>query len=182
MLIPISLIEQTELSQISNYIEAKSQRLSEQNNNKLTQIEQYLNNKFKEILKESRKKDNDLVNDEEDAEKNKPSTSKPDSKLLRRNHTSNTEINKDKNQDNRFQSETYEVRQPSTPFGVVIETLDDTIIISENRQRTDYHIPYSHIFQFTLESLVKILFLLASHKPFEVLDGNLGKSLSKSVK
>ena len=33
---------------------------------------------------------------------------------------------------------------------------------------------YSYIFPFTLQSLDKILFILASHKPLEILDRNLG--------
>ena len=34
----------------------------------------------------------------------------------------------------------YELGQPSTSFGVANETLDDTIIINENRQENaDYH-------------------------------------------
>ena len=34
----------------------------------------------------------------------------------------------------------YELRQPPTSFGVANETLDDTIIINENRQENaDYH-------------------------------------------
>ena len=41
---------------------------------------------------------------------------------------------------------------------------------------------YSYIFPFTLETLDKILFILASHKPLEFLDSILGKSLVKSVK
>ena len=41
---------------------------------------------------------------------------------------------------------------------------------------------YSYIFPFTLETLDKILFILASHKPLEILDRTLGKSLIKSVK
>ena len=41
---------------------------------------------------------------------------------------------------------------------------------------------YSYIFPFTLETLDKILFILASHKPLEFLDSILGKSLIKSVK
>ena len=32
-----------------------------------------------------------------------------------------------------------ELRQPTTPLGVVNETLDDTIIINENRHEADYH-------------------------------------------
>ena len=41
---------------------------------------------------------------------------------------------------------------------------------------------YSYIFPFTLETLDKILFFLASHKLLEFLDSILGKSLIKSVK
>ena len=41
---------------------------------------------------------------------------------------------------------------------------------------------YSYIILFTLETLDKILFILASHKPLEFLDSILGKSLIKSVK
>ena len=46
--------ELTESSQISNEIEIITQRLSEQNNNKVTQIEHQLNSKLEEILKEIR--------------------------------------------------------------------------------------------------------------------------------
>ena len=49
--------------------------MTEQNNTKMTQIEQQLNSKFEETLKEIRtNKDSNLVNDEEDAEINGPST------------------------------------------------------------------------------------------------------------
>ena len=48
--------ELTEPSQISNEIEAISQRLSEQNNHKMTQIEQQLNSKFEEIKKSKQTK------------------------------------------------------------------------------------------------------------------------------
>ena len=45
-----------------------------------------------------------------------------------------------KNQDNRFlSSEMYELTQPSFLFRIATETLDDTIIINENRQEADYH-------------------------------------------
>ena len=55
-------------------------------------------------------------------------------------HASNNETDKNRNQDNRLQSsEMHELRQPSTPFGVTNVTLDDTIIINENRQEADYH-------------------------------------------
>ena len=113
-----------------------TQRLSEQNNHKKKQIEQQLNSKFEEILKEIRtERENNLANDEEDVEDNRPSASNPENRHLRRKHASNN-----RNQDNRFQfSEIYELRQPSTSFGVANETLDDTILINENRQEADYH-------------------------------------------
>ena len=110
----------------------------------MTQIEQQLNSKFEEILKEIRtNKGNNLVDDGEDAEDNRPSTSNSENGYLRKKHASNNEIDKNRNQDNRFQSsEMHELRQPSTPFGVANTTLDDTIVINENRQdNTDYHIP-----------------------------------------
>ena len=134
--------ELTEPSQISNGKEAINQRLSEQNSSKMTQLEQQLNSKFEEILKEIRpNRESNLINDEDDAENNRPSTSNSENKHLRRKHASNIEIDKHKNQDNRFQlSEMYELRQPSTTFGVANETLEDTIKIKENRQETDYQI------------------------------------------
>ena len=115
--------------------------VSEQNNHKMTQIEQQLNSNFEEILKRIRtNRESNLANDEEDVEDNGPSTSNPD-KNLRRKHASNNEIDIDRNQDNRFQSsKMYELGQPRTSFGVANETLDDTIIINENRQENaDYH-------------------------------------------
>ena len=107
----------------------------------MTQIEQKLNSKFEEILKENRtNRDSNLANDKEDAENNRPSTSKPENKFLRKKHASNIENNKNRFQDIRFpSSDMDELRQASTPFGVVNETLDDTIIINENRQEADYH-------------------------------------------
>ena len=107
----------------------------------MTQIEQQLNRKFEEILNGIRTNtETNLANDEEDAEDSRPSTSNPENKHLRRIHASNNEINKNRNQDNRFQSsEVHESRQPSTPFGVAKVTLDDTITINENRQEADYH-------------------------------------------
>ena len=95
----------TEPSQIRNEIKAISQRLSEQNNQKITQIEQQLSSKFEEIIKEIRtNRESDLANDEEDAEDNRPSTSNPENRHLRRKHASNNEIDKDRNQYNCFQS------------------------------------------------------------------------------
>ena len=81
-----------------------------------------------------------MINGETDAENNRPNTSTSENNHLNRKHASNSEIDRDRNQHNRFQSsEKYELRQPSTPFGVANETLEDTIIISENRQEADCH-------------------------------------------
>ena len=133
----------TEPSQISNEIEATSQRLSEQNNHKMTQIGQQLNSKFEEILKEIRtNKESNLVDDGEDAEDNRPSTSNSENRNLRKKKTNPTmKLTKNRNQDNRFQSsEKHELGQPSTPLGVANTTLDDTIVMNENRQENaDYH-------------------------------------------
>ena len=68
--------ELTEPSQISNEIEIISQRLSEQNSNKMTQIEHQLNSKFEEILKEIRANKNcNTTTDEEDVESRQPGPS-----------------------------------------------------------------------------------------------------------
>ena len=97
--------ELTESSQISNEIEAITQRLSEQNSHKMTQIEQQLNSKFEQILKEIRtNKEGILIDDEEDVENNRPITSNSENKYLRRKHASNNETDKDRIQDNCFQS------------------------------------------------------------------------------
>ena len=105
--------ELTEPSQISNEIEAITQRLSEQNSHKRKQ----------------------------NAKDNRHSTSKSENKHLRKEqHASNNEFDKDRNQDNCFQpSEMNELRQQSTLFGVANETLDDTIVINENRHEANYH-------------------------------------------
>ena len=107
----------------------------------MTQIEQQLNSKFEKILEETTtNRESNLINDEADAENNRPSTSNSENKNLRRKRASNSEIDKVRNQDNRFQaSEMYDLRQPSTPFGIANETLEDTIIINENRQEANYH-------------------------------------------
>ena len=134
--------ELTEPSLISNEIEVISQRLTEQNNDKMSQIEEQLNNKFEEILKEIRTNKNHLViTDEEDVENNQPRPSNYRNKGLRNKHASNSTSNKDKNQDDRFYpSEMSELRQPYTPLGIAEDTLDETIIINENRQeRADHH-------------------------------------------
>ena len=134
--------ELTEPSQISNEIEVISQRLFEQNSNKMTQIEQQLNSKFEEILREIRtNRQSNLANDEEDAENNRPGPSNSKNRSLRNNHASNTTLDRDKNQDDRFYpSEMSDLRQPYTPLGIANETLDETIIINENRQENaDHH-------------------------------------------
>ena len=62
-----------------------------------------------------------------------PSTSNSENRYLRKKHASNNETDKNRNQDNHFQSsEMHESRQSSSPFGVASVTLDDTIIINEN--------------------------------------------------
>ena len=124
--------ELTEPSQISNEIEVISQRLTEQNNNKMTQIGKQLNNKFDEILKEIRTNKNCIViTDEEDAENNQPGHSNSRNKGPRNKHASNSTLDKNKNQDDRFYpSEMSELRQPYTPLGIVEDTLDETIIIN----------------------------------------------------
>ena len=158
--------ELKEPSQISNEIEAITQRLSEQNNHKMTQIKQQLNSKFEKILKEIRtNKESILVDDEEDAEDNRPCTSNSENRYLRKKHASNNETDKNRNQDNCFQSsEMHDLRKPSTPFGVANVTLDDTIIINESRQEAGYHnsnIP-EVIVQKNFERLVcQIDFILA---------------------
>ena len=134
--------ELTEPSQISNEIEVISQRLTEQNNDKMSQIEEHLNNKFEEILKEIRTNKNYIViTDEEDAENNQLGPSNSKNKGLRNKHASNTTLDKNKNQDDRFYpSEMSELRQPYTPLGITENTLDESIIINENRQeKTDHH-------------------------------------------
>ena len=134
--------ELTEPSQISNEIEVISQRLTEQNNDKMSQIEEHLNNKFEEILKEIRTNKNYIVlTDEEDAENNQPGPSNSKNKGLRNKHASNTALDKNKNQDDRFYpSEMSELRQPYTPLGITENTLDESIIINENRhEKADHH-------------------------------------------
>ena len=108
--------ELTEPSQISNEIEAITQRLSEQNSNKMTQIEQQLNSKFEAILKEIRtNRESNLINAEEDAENNRPGPSNSENRTLRKKHASNILTDIDKNQDDRFQpSEMSELRQLCT--------------------------------------------------------------------
>ena len=64
--------ELKEPSQISNELEVISQRLLEQNT-KMTQIEEHLNSKFEEILKEVRVNEKcDVLNRERDVENSNP--------------------------------------------------------------------------------------------------------------
>ena len=127
----------TEPSQTYNEIKEISQRLAEQNNIRMTHIEEQLNNKFEEALEEIiAKKNIDLKTDKEDAQNNRPGPSGSKNKLFRRKHVSNIAIDKDKSQDNHSESsEMNEPRQKSTPFGVVNVTLDETIIINGNDRK-----------------------------------------------
>ena len=125
-------------SQFSNEVEVISQRLAEQNITKMTQFEEQLNSKFEQILIEIRVNRNSyIISDEEYAEINRPSNS--ENRTLRKKHASNTPIDKDDNQDDRFQpSEMSELRQPYAPLGVVNETLNETIVMNENRPMFTY--------------------------------------------
>ena len=108
----------------------------------MSQIEEQLNNKIEEILKEIRTNKNHIViTDEEHAENNQPGPSNYRNKGLRNKHASSTTSDKNKNQDDRFYpSEMGELRQPYTPLGIAEDILDETIIINENRQeRADHH-------------------------------------------
>ena len=93
----------------------------------MSQIKEHLNNKFEEKLEEIKANRNkNTTSDEEDA-------SNSENNLPRRKHASNTKFDKNKSQDNYFQSSNmHEVRQLSTPLGVVNEKLDETVIINEN--------------------------------------------------
>ena len=102
----------------------------------MSQIEEQLNTKFEDILKEIRPNGNyNITTDEEDVERSQPGPSNSKNRSLRNRHASNTTIDRDKNQDDWFYpSEMSELRQPYTSLGIANETLDETIIINENRQ------------------------------------------------
>ena len=69
-----------------------------------------------------------------------PGPSSSENEHLKKKHASNNKNNKSRIQDNHFpSSDMDELRQMTTPSGVINETLDDTIIINENRQEDDYH-------------------------------------------
>ena len=91
-----------------------SQRLADQNNSKMSQIEEQLNNKFEETLKEIRTNRNyNITTDEEDVERSQPGPSNPKNRSLSNKHASNTTLERDKNQDDWFYpSEMSELRQP----------------------------------------------------------------------
>ena len=85
--------EVTEPSQVSNEIEIITQRLYEQNNNKMTQIEHQVNSKFEEILKEIRTNKNyNVTSDEEDVEGRQSGPYNSKTKGLRSKHASNMTI------------------------------------------------------------------------------------------
>ena len=102
----------------------------------MIQSEQQLNSEFEEILREIRtNRESNLINDEEDAEYSRPGTSNLKNRSLRNNHASNKTTDRDKDQDDRiYPPEMSELRQPYTSLGIANETLDETIIINENRQ------------------------------------------------
>ena len=158
MFLKILILFLTEPSQISNEIEVISQRLTEQNNDKMSQIEEQLKNKFEEILKEIGTNKNCIVlTDEEDAENNQPGPSNYRNKGLRNKHASNSTSDKNKNQDDRFYpSEMSELRQPYTPLGIAEDTLDETIIINENRQERADHHTCLKVFQFPTASALSV--------------------------
>ena len=138
--------ELTEPSQTNNEIETMSQRLTEQNNDMMSQTEKQLNNKFEEILKELRTNKTTVyvITDEDDVESGQPGPANSRNKGLRNKHASNTTLDKDKNQDDRFYaSEMSELRQPYNPFGITEDTLDETIIINRNRQENADHHTYT---------------------------------------
>ena len=75
-----------EPSHVSNEIDVISQRLAERSNTKMTQIEEQLNSKFEEILKERREnRSSYIISDEEDAKNNRPGPSNSENRILRKN-------------------------------------------------------------------------------------------------
>ena len=127
--------ELTDPSQNNKMIEIISQRLTEQNNTKISQIEEHLNSNFEEILEKIRANKN--CDKEKDKENCNLGPSKLRNERLKKKHASNIKSNRDRKQDNRFpSSDMDELRLPSTRFGVANETLDDTVIINEKRKQT----------------------------------------------
>ena len=69
----------------------------------MSQIEEQLNNKFEEILKEIRTNKNYIAKtDEEDAENNQPGPSNYRNKGLRNKHASNSTSDENRNRDDWF--------------------------------------------------------------------------------
>ena len=80
-----------------------------------------------------------------------PGSSNLRNEHLNKKHASNIENNRDTIQDNRFPtSDMDELRQPSTPSGVANETLEETIVLNQNRQEADYHIMLSQCCELSL--------------------------------
>ena len=106
----------------------------------MTQIEEHLNSKFEETLKEIRvNRSSYTISDEDDAENNRPGPSNSENRILRKKHASKTPIDKDKNQDDCFQlSEISELRQPYALVGVVNETLDETFSNKQKQTRNTF--------------------------------------------
>ena len=129
--------ELTEPSQVSNETEVIPQTLTEQHSTKRSQIEEHSNCKIEEFLKEIRANRNcDRRKDDENCD---PGPSSSGNKHLKKKHASNIKNNKNRNQDNHFPpSDMDELRQSTTPLGVVNENLDETIVMNENRQEDDY--------------------------------------------
>ena len=83
----MTISELTEPSRTRNELDAITHRLSEQDSHKMTQIEQELECKFEELLKEIRtNRDSNLSNGEDVAENNRPSISNSQNKSLRRKY------------------------------------------------------------------------------------------------
>ena len=128
-------------SQISIEIEFISLRLTEQNNAKMTHIEEPLNSKFEGLLEQIRTNTNyNVTTDKQEVESKQPGLSNSKGKGLRRKHASNTAIERVRDQDDQFySSEMSELRQPYTSQGISNETLDETKIINENGQEAGHH-------------------------------------------
>ena len=81
-----------------------------------------------------------LTTEKKDAESNQPGPHNSKYKSLRSKHASNTTIDRDQNQDDRFSpTEMSEVGQPYSPLRFTNEFLNETIMLKENRQEADYH-------------------------------------------
>ena len=115
----------TEPPQVSNEIEDISQRLTEQKNTKMSQIEEHLNSKFEETLKEiGANKNREREKDDENCDPGPSNLRNEHLKKKAKKHASNIENKQDRIQNSRFSSSDMdELRQPSLHFGVAIEDL-----------------------------------------------------------